>query len=131
MTTEQRALSFQEHAEQFEIAFTSLEANTHVQFRLREEIGYADKRIAEMAADAMTQVIHDLGDKRSNVDERNALAAKALNVNGPYLDAVRERAEKQEELMVHGAAATRLSEVARLHRKWMDWLIATVPETFR
>lgn len=125
MTFEQRELSFIEHANQYETAFMALEANTHVQFQLRDEIGYADKQIADMAADAMTQVIADLDGAKSNADERNARQAQILSVSGPYLDAVRERAEKQQELMCHGAAATRLGEVARLHRKWMEWLIAT------
>jgi len=124
MTTNEMKAAFREHAEAFEAAFLEAEASAHAQFDLRDAIGYAEKRINEMAADAMTQVIADLGDKRSNADERTALQQKALQVNGPYLDAAREKAERNRELMVVQAQHSTLQETARLHRKWMDWLIA-------
>ncbi len=124
MANPEMQVSFREHASAYRDSFESVESATQAQFLLRDEIGYADKRIAEMSADAMTQVVLELGDKRSNAEERSALHVKALATNGPYLDAFRERAEKNKQLMLVAAQAQKFQDEGRLHRRWMDWLIA-------
>ena len=130
-TPEQR---FQDHDREWQKAICSIEDNTHAQFKLRDEIGYADKRIGEMEADTLAVVAEEWTKqerKPNNADDRKAEASKRLKVHGPYLDAVKDRIEKNKTLMAHGATAARLNEEMRRHRANMAWLTATVQATFQ
>lgn len=119
--------TFQEHAAAFRDATEAMETNAHEQYRLRDEITYASKMIADMEFDTSVEVITDWAKserKPNNADERAAETSKRLKAHGPYLEAARDRAEKQKELMVVTAAQARNENVSRLHRREMDYRIA-------
>jgi len=121
---------FQEHYNAFISAIHSVETGTLRQFELRDEIGYADKRIAELEFDEMTLLLAELAKsgEKTNADERAGRVAKRLKAHGIYGELVEERIDKNKSLLVHGAAVARLNEEARGHRKQMDWMIASVPQ---
>lgn len=121
--------NFHDHADAFRDATEAMETNTHEQFRLRDEIHYADKRIAEMESDALVAVIQNLAalDRKSNAAERDALAAKDLAVHGPYMDAVRSRAEHNRDLMVVAAKHDLHRRNKRGAELYMLWLIKNAP----
>ena len=115
--------TFEEHAAAFRDATEAMETNAHEQYRLRDEIHYADKMIADMEFDTSVEVITEWSAserKPNNAEERKAEVSKRLKAHGPYLDAARDRAEKQKDLMIVTAAQARHENIAKLHRMEMQ-----------